>query len=85
MPGTPAAKAFYGEHQALLKKQELIVKDDCRMILKALEDTLLTPQQRMTKIRPIANYLGSLDRDEVSSVKRAQFAFALEQDFELKK
>jgi hypothetical protein len=85
VPETPAAKAFYGEHQALLKKQELIVKEDCRMILKALDDPLLTPQQRMTKIRPIASYLGSLDRDEVSSVKRAQAAFAREQGFELKK
>ena len=84
VPESPAAKAFYNEYQALLTKQESMVKEDLRLILKALEDPLLTPQQRMAKIRPIAGYLGSLDRDEVSNVKRAQQAFAKEQGFELK-
>ena len=84
VPETPGAKAFHNEHLALLKKQALIVSEDCRLILKALEDPLLTAQQRMAKIRPIAGYLGSLDRDEVSSVKRAQQAFAKEQGFEIK-
>ena len=85
VPESPAAKTFYNEHQALLKKQESMVREDLGMILRALEDPLLTPQQRMAKIRPIAGYLGSLDRDEVSGVKRAQAAFAREQGFEIKK
>jgi hypothetical protein len=84
IPDTPAAKAFFDASQKLLKKEEAMVKEDCRLIVAALEDSLLTPQQRLAKIRPIVGYLGSLDNAEVAAVKAAQVAFAKEQNFELR-
>ena len=84
VPDTPAAKAFHAASEKLLKKEEVMVKEDCRLIVAALEDSLLTPQQRLAKIRPIVGYLGSLDSAEVAGVKAAQAAFAKEQGFDLK-
>ena len=84
VPDTSAAKVFHTASEKLLKKEEAMVKEDCRLILVAFEDSLLTPQQRLAKIRPIVGYLGSLDRAEVAGVKAAQMAFAKKQGFDLK-
>jgi hypothetical protein len=85
VPKSPSAQAFYDAQQALLAKQEQVVKEDFKAIVKVLDDPLITPQERINKLRPIARYLRSLDAAEQDRVKQAQAAFAREHGITLKK
>lgn len=85
VPDSATARKLFEEHQKLLKLQEAIVSEDFKAIVKVLDDPLITPDVRMRKLRPIANYLKSIDQDQVGNLRQAQAAFAKEHGFQLKK
>lgn len=85
IPKSPSAQLFYDAHLALLAKQEQVVKEDFKAIVKVLDDPLITPQQRINKLIPIARYLRTLDIAEQDRVKQTQAAFAREHRITLKK
>ena len=85
VPDSPTARKFFEEHQKLLMLQEQIVNEDFKAIVKVLDDPLITTDARLKKIRPIAGYLKSIDRDQVENLKQAQAAFAREHGFKIRK
>jgi len=84
VPESPAAKAFYDEHQKLLKHQEQMVKEEFRAIVKVLNDPLLSANDRRKKISPMARYIQSMDQGSFAGIRQAQAAFAKEHGFRLK-
>ncbi len=76
IPKSASAQLFYDAHLGLLDKQEQVVKEEFKAIVKVLDDPLVTPQERVKKLIPIARYLRSLDNAEQDRVKHTQAAFA---------
>ena len=85
VPKGKTSQAFLDAFRAVIKQREELVKEDFRIVMKVLEDPLLTPQERARKLVPSARYINNLDHGAERQLKVAQAAFATEFGFQLKK
>jgi len=78
VPKSKNAQVFFDAYMAVVDQREELVKEDFRIVMKVLEDPVLTPQERVRKLIPSARYINNLDHGAERQVKIAQAAFASE-------
>lgn len=76
VPNLPLAKEFYDAHQAFLKGQEAMIKNDFAKVIAVVKDPTLKPADKMTQIQKIVADVVKAENVDLAKLQKAQKDFA---------